>query len=250
MRKLAILIWLVSAIAFANAQEGLSITGSWKLHQSIAGNDSDSSCTFTQKDNALSGTCDSPQGSAKFSGTLDGKRITWSYASEYNGSPLTLKYDGTFDAGKITGTVTVDPFGVSGDFTATQSPATPATPAQGATPPTATPTAGAPGQSQGIASVAGKWKLHGSVAGNDSDAECTFTQKGTDITGDCVSAQGDMKITGKVDGGKVTFDFDSAYNGNPLTVKYDGTLDGGKITGGITVEQYGVNGDFTATLEK
>ena len=39
---------------------------------------------------------------------------------DYNGSPLTMKNEATLDAGKMTGTVTVDPYGVSGDMTATQ----------------------------------------------------------------------------------------------------------------------------------
>ena len=48
--------------------------------------------------------------------------MTWKYESEYNGSPLTLTYTGTLDdSGKIAGSVDVDPFGVTGDFTATPS---------------------------------------------------------------------------------------------------------------------------------
>jgi hypothetical protein len=51
---------------------------------------------------------------------VDGAKVTWSFESEYNGTPLTIKYTAALDAtvGKIAGTVSVDPFGVEGDFTA------------------------------------------------------------------------------------------------------------------------------------
>ena len=46
--------------------------------------------------------------------------IETKYDSDYNGTPLTLSYTATLDdTGKFAGTVEVQPFGVSGDFTAT-----------------------------------------------------------------------------------------------------------------------------------
>jgi len=101
--------------------------------------------------------------------------------------------------------------------------------------------------------LTGKWKIHSSVAGNDSDSECTLTQTGSDISGTCKTAEGkDSKATGKVDGAKVTWSFESDYNGTPLTIKYAATLDEtvGKITGTVSVDPFGVEGDFTATAEK
>ena len=102
-------------------------------------------------------------------------------------------------------------------------------------------------------SVTGKWKIHSSIAGNDSDSECTLTQTGNDISGTCKTAEGkDAKATGKVDGSKVTWQFDSEYNGTPLTIKYTATLDpaAAKIAGTVAVDPFGVEGDFTATLDK
>ena len=53
-------------------------------------------------------------------GTVDGKKVTWKYDSDYNGTALTLTYTATLDdSDKISGSVEVQPFGVSGDFTAT-----------------------------------------------------------------------------------------------------------------------------------
>jgi hypothetical protein len=88
------------------------------------------------------------------------------------------------------------------------------------------------------------------MAGNESDADCTFTQTRNDLAGTCGAAQGDAKITGKVNGKKVTWSFNVDYNGSQLTMKYDGVLDAGKITGTVNAEQFGVDGDFFATRLK
>ncbi|HEV2486546.1 MAG TPA: hypothetical protein VGT08_13520 [Terracidiphilus sp.] len=246
MKKLAVTLLMASAFAFAQAQDS-SVTGKWKIHSSIAGNESDATCTFAQSGNDLSGTCPGPQGEVKFTGKLDGKKVIWSYQMDYNGSPLTMKYEATLDAGKMTGTVTVDPFGVSGDMSAV--PATAAAPAAA---PAADATAPAPANTAvaGDSSVSGKWNIHASIAGNDSDASCTFTQTGNDLAGTCPGPAGEAKLTGKVDGKKVAWSFQMDYNGSPLTLKYEATLDAGKMTGTVTVDPYGVSGDMTATQAK
>ncbi len=79
-----------------------------------------------------------------------------------------------------------------------------------------------------------------------------MTQKDNDISGTCKTDNGEGKAIGKVDGTKVTWSYDSEYNGSPLTVKYLGTLDAAasKISGTVSVEQFGVEGDFTAALSK
>ncbi len=121
MKTLLLSALLAFATVTALAADNAPLTGKWKVHSSIAGNDSDSECTFTQKDNDLTGSCSTDQGSSKATGKVDGTKITWSYDSEYNGSPLTVKFSGTLDsaAGKIAGSVSVEQFGVDGDFTAT-----------------------------------------------------------------------------------------------------------------------------------
>ncbi len=114
-------VLLASAAITAFAADKAPLTGTWKTHSSIAGNESDGECTLTQTDNDVSGTCKTAEGKdAKATGKVDGDKITWSFDSDYNGTPLTIKYEGKLDvaAGKIAGTVTVDPFGVGGDFTA------------------------------------------------------------------------------------------------------------------------------------
>ena len=236
MKKIATVVLLASAFILAQAQSSSSITGTWKLHQSIAGNESDSVCTLKQSSVDLAGTCDAGMGSVKVTGKVDGKKVTWSYSAEMNGTSLTAKYEGTVTPGKIVGNVSVDPYGVSGDFTATQSTDTAATAAH-----VPVRDANSP--------LNGKWKLQQSIAGNDSNSECEFTQNGGDLTGTCGGGLGGIKVVGKVDGKKVTWSYNAQYNGTQLTMKYEGTLDAQKVTGSVTVDPMGVSGDFTAMPE-
>ena len=117
-RLLATSILLCASSAFAAG--ATSLTGHWTIHNSIAGNESDQACTLTQTDNKITGSCKSAEDKdLPVTGSVDGKKVTWQYESDYNGSPLTLTYTATLDdSGTISGSVEVDPFGVTGDFTA------------------------------------------------------------------------------------------------------------------------------------
>ncbi len=95
--------------------------------------------------------------------------------------------------------------------------------------------------------MSGKWKVHTEISGTEQDQDCTFTQKDTDLTGSCTSDKGAVNITGKIDDKKVTWSYDSDYEGTPLTVKFSGTRNSEtKIVGTATVDAFGVEGDFTA----
>jgi len=107
-----------------------------------------------------------------------------------------------------------------------------------------------PAQAPDASLFSGKWKVHSFVSGNEYDTECTFVQKDNDLTGTCTTDDGPSKLTGKVDGKKLSWSYESQYNGAPLTLKYSGTLDAGKINGDIDVVQYNVGGGFTATQDK
>jgi hypothetical protein len=111
---------LFAASAFAAGAP--SLTGEWSIHNSIAGNESDQACKFVQTENKLTGTCKSQEKDVEITGSLDGNKVTWKYDTDYNGSTLTLVYTATLDdSGKISGNVEVQPFSVTGDFTATPS---------------------------------------------------------------------------------------------------------------------------------
>jgi hypothetical protein len=122
MKKVIWATLLMSSFAVTSyAADGTSISGKWKVHSVIDGDESDVTCNFTQKDKDLSGSCTTDKGEKTMSGKIDGKTISFSYDSEYDGSPYTAKYSGSFDASgqKLIGAVVIDAFGVDGDFTAT-----------------------------------------------------------------------------------------------------------------------------------
>ena len=113
----------VFSAASALAGGAPEMGGKWKVHNSIAGNESDQDCSFTQDGKELGGTCksDSDKDRVKVTGSLDGNKVTWKYDSDYNGTKLTLIYTATVDdAAKFSGAVEVQPFGVTGEFTATR----------------------------------------------------------------------------------------------------------------------------------
>jgi hypothetical protein len=121
MRTVILVCSLAAVAAFATAAEPPSLTGKWLLHLSIVGNENDATCQLNQNGNELTGTCGAEQGTAQLSGKIEDKKVAWSYKIDYNGQPLTLKYAGTLASPeKITGSVTVEEFGVEGEFTATQ----------------------------------------------------------------------------------------------------------------------------------
>ena len=133
-----------AGVASAQAQAPApSLTGKWKVHFNVSGNEYTSTCTMTQTDKVLAGTCVSEQGETKLAGSVEGSKTTWKIDTEYNGTPITLVYTGAFDdKGKLTGSLEAQPFGVTGDFDvsaadAAGAPATAAAPAPAAAPATA-----------------------------------------------------------------------------------------------------------------
>src|SRR5260370_151796 len=95
--------------------------------------------------------------------------------------------------------------------------------------------------------LTGRWAIHNNIAGNENDAECQLVATDNKITGSCKSQDKDLPVTGTVDGNKVTWQFQSDYNGSPLTLIYKATLDeSNKIAGTVEVKECGMTGDFTA----
>src|SRR5258708_36272088 len=119
-RLLAISAFLFASSAFAAP----NLTGQWAIHNNIAGNENDAECQLVATDNKITGSCKSQDKDLPVTGTVDGNKVTWQVQSDYNGSPMTLIYKATLDeSNKIAGTVEVQPFGITGDFTAATSSA-------------------------------------------------------------------------------------------------------------------------------
>src|SRR5262245_44501612 len=84
--------------------------------------------------------------------------------------------------------------------------------------------------------IAGQWKVHNSIVGNESDQECTFAQTDNELTGTCKGTDKDLPVMGRIDGKKVTWKYESEYGGSPLTLIYNATLDdSSKIAGSVEV---------------
>ncbi len=121
MKSILFLTLIVSTTAFGLGADSPAISGHWKVHNSIVNNESDQDCVLNQKDNEITGTCKSDQSSVDIKGTVEDKKVTWQYNSDYSGMQLTLEYTGTLtDSGRIEGSVTVQPIGITGTFTASQ----------------------------------------------------------------------------------------------------------------------------------
>lgn len=100
-------------------------------------------------------------------------------------------------------------------------------------------------------SIAGKWNVSTSVAGNDGSMVCTFTQKETTLTGTCTGDDGDHAVTGKVEGNKVSWAYKTDYNGQPLTLAFSGAVNSdSQFAGTLDVDPMGVSGDFSAKRAK
>ena len=103
----------------------------------------------------------------------------------------------------------------------------------------------------GTPDIAGQWKVHQNIVGNESDQDCTFTVAEKKITGNCKTEDKTFDVTGSIDGNKVTWKYDTDYNGSTLTLVYTATLgDGGKFSGDVEVQPMSIHGDFTATAAK
>jgi hypothetical protein len=105
------------------------------------------------------------------------------------------------------------------------------------------------------ASLTGKWQIQRNAPGNEGQQECNFIHKDKDLTGSCSSDRSTVEISaGKVDGKSATWTCKGDSQGGTATLVYKGTLDSAdsptKITGKVTVVEYGVEGEFTARRTK
>lgn len=102
------------------------------------------------------------------------------------------------------------------------------------------------------APLTGNWQVHTNIADRQSEWNCAFVQTANDLAGTCESPAGSGAITGKIDDKKVTWTqkFNSEANG-PITLNFRGALNSAtNITGFVTVAEYGVDGEFSATQTK
>jgi hypothetical protein len=122
--------WMACALflalpAFAAAAD--DVTGAWTFTGDVQGIAVLESCTFTVADTALTGSCTTESGKYDVKGKVDGKTVTFHHAGKYNGDDYVITYTGKLNSdGAMTGTMDVDPFAVSGSFSAKKGAAAPA----------------------------------------------------------------------------------------------------------------------------
>jgi len=116
-RSILLATILVASFQAANAAD---VSGSWHVTGSVADNPVETTCSLSQKDTALSGTCVTKEGKTVDAvGSVKDDAVAWHYTSEYNGDPITINYNGKLGKdGTITGTIVVDPYNAEGEFTA------------------------------------------------------------------------------------------------------------------------------------
>ncbi len=113
--------WMACALLMALpaiAAAPNDITGAWSLTGEVQGIPVLETCSFTQADTALTGSCTTESGKYDTKGKVDGQTVTFSHAGKYNGSDFVITYTGKLGTdGAMTGTMDVDPFAVTGSFT-------------------------------------------------------------------------------------------------------------------------------------
>lgn len=104
------------------------ITGTWQIKGDVAGNPLDVVCTIKQEGEKLSGSCTGVEAGKtnEVTGEVKNGTFTFKHGGDYQGTPLTIVYSGTAASPKeLKGTISVEPFSVTGEFTATPAPAKP-----------------------------------------------------------------------------------------------------------------------------
>jgi len=91
-------------------------------------------------------------------------------------------------------------------------------------------------QAQGNPSLSGKWRIHLSIPGHDSDFYCTFTQNDQVLGGNCATEAGNAAVSGKFDGRNVFWAYTVKVSGQSITSNYSGNLDAsGKVSGKLSL---------------
>ncbi len=117
---------LASALAAAPAAD--SITGTWKITGDVMGNPLNSVCALKQAAAKITGTCTNTDAAdakpVDVTGEVKDGKVTFSHGGDYQGQALTITYAGALASAKeLKGTIDVQPFGVTGTFTAAPAPA-------------------------------------------------------------------------------------------------------------------------------
>lgn len=136
--KYWIALAFLAAVPAVAAAPDTTVSGTWTISGDVQGTAVEESCTIVQQDLLLTGSCDTQSGKYDLKGKVDGKTVSYSHGGKYEGSDFVITYTGKLaDDGTIGGTMDVDPFNVTGNFTAKKGAAV--APTAPAKPPVAPP---------------------------------------------------------------------------------------------------------------
>lgn len=122
MKLLIALACLIAVPAIAAAPGDVDVTGNWSLTGDVAGTQVIETCNLTQKSTVLTGSCNTSTGKYDTTGKIDGKTVTFKHGGNYQGTDLNMTYTGKLGTdGAMTGTIDVEPFNVTGSFSAKKS---------------------------------------------------------------------------------------------------------------------------------
>jgi hypothetical protein len=107
---------------------------------------------------------------------------------------------------------------------------------------------------QAAAPAGDTWKVDGDVQGTPVRMTCILSEADHKLTGTCAGAGDDTtprKLTGETTETGLSWKFDSAYQGSPITVFMSGSksADGMKMSGTMSVDPMGADGTFTAVKQ-
>ena len=96
------------------------ISGVWNVDGSVEDHPVTPVCTLKQAAAKLTGSCKfDEEHVSEVAGEVKGKEVSWKFTVEYQGTQYTLTFTGTLDSDSaIKGSISVDPSGSDGEFTA------------------------------------------------------------------------------------------------------------------------------------
>ncbi len=204
---LAFLLACAGPAAVVSAAD--DIAGEWEMVMEFGGRPSFATLTVAKSPD---GTLTGKWGAGELTNVkFDGQKLTFTRTVKWGDNEFTMTYAGTVKDGKIAGAFSTD----NGEFAANGARAKPTAP------------------------VVGQWDMQYRIGERDISGRLALAQKpdGT-LEGKWTSQRGESTISHlKFQGGKLSFDRTSSFNGNEFKSSFEGTVQGDKLAGTFRSER-------------
>ncbi len=213
---------LMSLLTFAGPVSVLwaaeDITGQWEMTMEFGGRPMFATLSVAKgPDGAFTGKWGAGDlTNVKF----DGQKLTFTRTLKFGDNEFTMTYAGTLKDGKIAGAFSTD----NGEFAANGARKKP------------------------LSGALGQWDMQYRVGERDITGRLAISQKPDgSLEGKWTSQRGESTISNvKSQGGKLTFDRTSSYNGTEYKSSFEGTVQGDKLAGAFRSER----GEMPATGQR